>query len=110
VTPPGAVVVLSAVVADFPTAGMAAYSASKAGLSAYLAALRRERRRDGLVVLDVRPQHLDTPFAERALAGSPPPLKAGSDPDEVAAAILQALRDDKRELAYDLKARALVAS
>jgi NADP-dependent 3-hydroxy acid dehydrogenase YdfG len=42
---PGAVVALSAVVADHPTAGMAAYSASKAGLSAYLGALRREGRR-----------------------------------------------------------------
>jgi short-subunit dehydrogenase len=107
---PGAVVALSAVVADFPTAGMAAYSASKAALSGYLAALRRERRRDGLLVLDVRPPHLDTPFAERALAGSPPPLPAGADPDEVVAAILAALRDGRKELAYDLKARALVAS
>jgi short-subunit dehydrogenase len=107
---PGAVVALSAVVADFPTAGMAAYSASKAGLSGYLAALRRERRRDGLTVLDVRPQHLDTPFADRALAGTPPPLPAGADPDEVVAAILAALRDGKRELAYDLKVKALVAS
>ena len=107
---PAAVVALSAVVAEFPTAGMAAYSASKAALSAYLAALRRERRRHGLTVLDVRPGHLETPFAQRALAGEPPRLPAGADPDEVVAAIVGALRADRRELAYDLKARALVAS
>jgi short-subunit dehydrogenase len=107
-TRPGAIVGLSAVVADHPTAGMAAYSASKAAFSAYLAALRREVRRDGLVVLDVRPQHIATAFAERALAGSPPPLDAGADPDDIVAAILGALRDDRRELAYDLRERSLV--
>lgn len=107
---PGAIVALSAIVADHPTAGMAAYSASKAALSAYLAALRRERRRHGLVVLDVRPQHLETAFAQRSLAGSPPPLPGGADPDAVVAQILDALREDKRELAYDLRARALIAS
>lgn len=105
---PGAVVALSAVVADHPTAGMAAYSASKAALSAYLTALRREERRDGLLVLDVKPQHVATAFAERALAGSPPPLAPGADPDEVVAVILEALGDDRRELAYDLKRRTLV--
>jgi short-subunit dehydrogenase len=105
---PGAVVALSAVVADHPTAGMAAYSASKAALSAYLAAVRREERRDGLLVLDVKPQHIETGFAERALAGSPPPLDAGADPDDIVTAILSALRDDRRELAYDLRQRTLL--
>ena len=105
---PGAIVALSAVVADHPTAGMAAYSASKAALSAYLTALRREERRDGLLVLDVKPQHIETGFAKRALAGSPPPLKPGADPDDIVAAILRALRDDRRELAYDLRQRTLV--
>ena len=109
-TRPAAIVALSAVVADHPTAGMAAYSASKAALSAYLTALRREQRRDGLLVLDVRPQHVETGFAERALAGSPPSLGAGADPDDIVAAILGALREDRRELAYDLRQRALVPS
>jgi len=108
--PDGAVVALSAVVADFPTAGMAAYSASKAVLTAYLAALRRERRRAGLTVLDVRPPHLATDFAAGALAGAPPRLGAGADPDEVVAAIVAALREDRRELAYDMAAKALVAT
>lgn len=108
-TRPGAIVALSAVVADHPTAGMAAYTASKAALSGYLTAMRREERRDGLVVLDVKPQHIETGFATRALAGSPPPLGTGADPDEIVAAILDAVREDRRELAYDLRERRLVA-
>jgi short-subunit dehydrogenase len=106
----GAIAALSAVVADHPTAGMAAYSASKAALSSYLTALRRERRRQGLVVLDVRPQHLDTGFADRALAGAPPALPEPARAEDVAAAIVDALREDRRELSYDLRARALVAA
>ncbi len=105
-----AIVALSAVVADHPTAGMAAYSASKAALSSYLTALRRERRRDGLNVLDVRPQHLDTGFESRPLAGSAPNLPAPADARGVSTAIVLALREDRRELAYDLGARALVAA
>lgn len=106
---PAAVVALSAVVAEFPTAGMAAYSSSKAALSAYLTALRRERRRDGLTVLDVRPPHLDTDFSARALHGEPPELPAPASPDDLVAAILDALRTDKRELRYDPKQRELIA-
>ncbi len=107
---PGSITCLSAIVADFPTAGMAVYSASKAALSAYLAAVRREVRRDGIAVLDVRPPHLDTPFSEGALAGEPPKLPAPGDPGELVAAVLSALREDKRELAYDLRAKQLVAT
>jgi len=104
----GAIVALSAVVADFPTAEMAAYSASKAALSAYLSALRREVRRAGVHVLDVRPGHLDTGFEGRALAGHPPRLPPAAGHREVARAVLTALRGDVRELRWDPKARALV--
>ena len=107
---PAAVVVLSAVVAEFPTAGMAAYSASKAALSAYLAALRRERRRLGLTVLDVRPPHMDTDFSSRALHGEPPELAEPADPDTLVTAIAEALRSDRRELRYDPMKRELVAN
>jgi len=106
----GSVACISAIVADFPTAGMAAYSASKAALSAYLAAGRREVRRDAITVLDVRPPHLDTPFSDRALAGEPPKLPEPGDPGEIVEAIVSALRDDKRELSYDLKAKELLAT
>lgn len=106
--PGGTIVAVTAVVAEYPTAGMAAYSASKAALSAYLTALRRERRREGTTVLDVRPSHLDTGFETRALAGEPPALSAGSDHHDVVVAIADAMRDGRRELAYDLRERALV--
>jgi len=105
----GAVVALSAIVADYPTAGVAAYSASKAALSAYVTALRRERRKQGLTVLDVRPPHMDTDFADRALTGSPPPLPAPLDHHDVVAAVIDALRDGRREVAWDLQSKALVA-
>ena len=104
----GAITAFSAIVADFPTAGMAAYSASKAALSAYLAALRRERRRQGLTVLDLRPQHMETGFSDRAIAGEHPDLPDPVDAREVVRMAVAALRDGKRELAYDLKGRELV--
>ncbi len=103
-----AVVALSATVADHPMAGLAAYSASKAALSAYLAALRRERRRDGLTVLDVRPPHMDTGFSGRALAGEPPDLPEPFEHERVVEAIVTALREGRRELSWDLRARELV--
>jgi len=45
---------VSAIVAEYPAAGIGHYSAAKAAVSAYHTALRRERRRDGLAVIDVR--------------------------------------------------------
>ena len=105
----GAVVALSAIVAEHPTAGLAAYSASKAALSAYVTALRRERRKQGLTVLDVRPPHMDTAFTERALTGSPPPLPDPLDHRDVVAAVIEALQEGRRELAWDLQGKALVA-
>lgn len=105
----GAVVGVTAIVADHPTAGLAAYSASKAAFSAYLAVVRRERRRAGGTVLDVRPPHMDTAFTERALTGEPPPLPEAVDHLEVVAQTVEALREGRRELAWDLESRALVA-
>lgn len=105
--PGGGVVALSAVVAEFPTAGMAAYSASKAALSAYLEAIRRERRRDLDLVLDVRPGHLETGFAERALAGEPPKLPAPGDTEDLVERILDAIEAGARTLSYDPRTREL---
>ena len=106
----GAVVALSAVVAEYPTAGMAAYSASKAALSAYLNALRRERRRDLEVVLDVRPGHMETGFAGRALAGEPPALPEPGDVDAFVNSVIDAIVAGRRELRYDLRERKLIAA
>ena len=106
----GRLAVVSAMVADYPTAGMAAYSASKAALSAYLTALRRELRRARVTVLDARLPHLDTGFETRALAGTPPKLPDGRSVVEVAELLVDAFAAGRTDVAWDLKARELVVS
>lgn len=99
----GTVAVLSAILADHPTAGMAAYTASKAGLSTWLTALRQEQRRaGGVTVFDIRPPHIDTGLAGRPIAGEAPALQAAAEADEVVALIVDGIRDGRRELRYDL--------
>lgn len=92
------VVTLSAVVAEQPTAGMAAYSASKAALTAFDAAAGRELRRAGIRVIDARPPHTETGLAGRPAAGEAPRLPVGLDPDAVAARVVAAVIDDERDL------------
>lgn len=80
----GVIAQVSAVVADQPMAGLAAYSAAKAGLTAFDVAFRREMRRAGVRVIDARPPHMETGLATRPLAGTAPGLSEGRDPREVA--------------------------
>lgn len=80
----GVIVNISAVVADQPMAGLAAYSAAKAGLTAFDVAFRREMRRAKVRVIDARPPHMETELAQRPLAGQAPGLARGRDPREVA--------------------------
>lgn len=101
----GAIAVLTAILADLPTAGMAAYSASKAGLSAYLTALRRELRRERISVLDARPPHMDTGLSDRALAGEPPRMPPGHDIDEIVGLVIRGLAEGKSELVSNPKER-----
>jgi NAD(P)-dependent dehydrogenase (short-subunit alcohol dehydrogenase family) len=103
----GSLVVLSAILADVPMAGMAAYSASKAGLSAYLSAVRKEVRRQGIGVLDVRPPHLETGLADRALHGTSPRLPAGHPVDDLVALVVEGIRSGAQELVWDPSTRAL---
>ena len=104
----GAVAVLTAILADYPTAGMAAYSASKAGISAWLTALRPEQRRRGVTVFDIRPPHIETGLADRAISGSAPAMKAGTTVDELVGLVVGGIRDGRRELRYDLQKGELV--
>ena len=97
----GVIVNISAVVAERPMPGMAAYSASKAALTAFDQALAREVRRDGIRVLDVRPPHTETDLADHAIAGTPPGPPGGLDPDDVAARIVQAIAEDEADLPSD---------
>lgn len=89
---------ISAVVAESPTAGMAAYSATKAGLSAYGKALTLEPRRQGVRVLDARPPHTETGLATRPIAGEAPKLPQGKDPRSVAGRIITAIVEGERDL------------
>jgi cyclic-di-GMP-binding biofilm dispersal mediator protein len=90
----GVIVQVSAVVADQPMAGLAAYSAAKAGLTAFDAAFRREMRRVKVRVLDARPPHMETGLATRPIAGTAPGLAAGADPREYADALVAAIAED----------------
>ena len=103
----GAVVVLSAILADSPMAGMASYSASKSALSGYLSALRREVRRQGVNVIDVRPPHMDTGLVDRAISGTPPPLPPGHEVDELVSLLVTGVREDKKELVWDPGGKAM---
>jgi short-subunit dehydrogenase len=92
------VVTISGVVSETPTVGMAAYSASKAALAAFVSAAGREYRRDGIRVIDARPGHTDTGLATRAVAGQAPAFGAALDPDAVAERIVRAIVDGEKDL------------
>ncbi|MFD3441127.1 SDR family NAD(P)-dependent oxidoreductase [Streptomyces sp. NPDC058685] len=92
--PGSALVAFTGVVAERPQAGMADYSASKAALSAWLTAVRREARTTGIRVLDVRPGHLDTGFADRPIAGVAPPMPAAHDATQTVGIVIDAIAED----------------
>lgn len=92
----GFIAQISGLVAERPTAGMAAYSASKAALAAADAALAVELRRSGVDVVDLRPPHTETGLATRPLSGSAPRLPEGLDPDVVARRLVEAVRERER--------------
>ncbi len=94
----GFYVAVTGVVAEQPVAGMVAYGASKAALSSALAGLRREVRRLGVHVIDVRPPHTETGLAGRPLAGVAPRLATGLDPAAVARRVVQAIVDDEQDV------------
>ncbi|WP_435613069.1 SDR family NAD(P)-dependent oxidoreductase [Streptomyces sp. bgisy159] len=91
VPPGGALAAVTGAVVDAAPVGMADYAAAKAALAAWLASLRRERRRAGVAVLDVRLPHVASGFAERAVGGAPPALPPGRTVDEAVDVILDAL-------------------
>jgi short-subunit dehydrogenase len=89
---------ISAVVAEQPLPGMAAYAASKAALTAADRALTRELRAAGITVTDARPPHTETGLADRPIAGTAPKLREGLQPEAVAARIVAAIRAGEREI------------
>ena len=89
---------ISAVVAEQPLPGMAAYAASKAALTAADRALARELRAAGISVTDARPPHTETGLADRPISGTAPRLKEGLQPDVVARRIVAAIIAGEREI------------
>ena len=90
--------VISAVVAEQPMPGMAAYSASKAALMAYDAAAARELRRSKIRLIDARPPHTETGLATRPRFGTAPGLPQGLAPLEVAERIVTGLESGERDM------------
>ncbi|ALS57861.1 SDR family NAD(P)-dependent oxidoreductase [Rathayibacter toxicus] len=91
-------VTISGVVAEAPTAGLAAYSASKAALHAFVSASSREYKRAGILLLDARPGHTETELSQHPLAGAAPRLAAGRAPESVAARIVRAIEAGETDL------------
>ncbi len=94
----GFVLNVSGVVAEFPTAGIVAYSAAKAGVSAGFRALAREARSRGVSVIDARPPHTETGLADRPLYGEAPRMRPGLDPAAVAERLVQAIEQGERDV------------
>lgn len=95
------ILTISGVIADMPTAGMAAYGASKAGLKAFVLATQRELRREGIRVVDTRPPHTETGLSTRAIAGVAPAFPQGLEPDSVAVRIVAAITTDEKDVPAD---------
>ncbi len=92
------IVTLSGVVAELPVAGLAAYSASKSALAAFVVAAGREYRRAGIRLLDARPGHTATALSAHPIAGTAPQFGAALDPSAVAARIVRAIVDGEKDL------------
>lgn len=92
------VLTLSGVVAETPTAGLAAYSAVKAALSAFSVATQRELRRGGIRVVDARPGHTETELSKHPLSGTPPVFPAGLSPQAVTTRLVEAIENEEKDL------------
>jgi short-subunit dehydrogenase len=73
-----------------------AYSASKAGMLAYLQSLRMDLRRHGVRVVTVTPGFVESPLTDKN--EFPMPFKLSAD--QAAASIIEGLRDDKVEIHF----------
>lgn len=97
-TPGGAVVNISGVIAEQNLPGMAVYGASKAAVRSFGEALAREARRAKIRVIDARPPHTETGLAQRPIAGEAPRMPTGLAPGHVAVVICDALEQGVTDL------------
>ncbi len=94
----GYLAVITGVVAEQSLPGLVPYCASKAALSHALPGLRREARRAGVQVIDLRPPHTETGLASHAIAGIAPTFPRGLAPAAVATRIVDAIEADEPEV------------
>jgi len=104
------VVSLSGVVSETPTAGIGAYSAVKAAVAAAHQVAARELRRSGIRVIDARPGHTETELSRHPIAGERPTFPVGYAPAAVVTRILDAVRDDEKDLPSSAFAQVPLAS
>jgi NAD(P)-dependent dehydrogenase (short-subunit alcohol dehydrogenase family) len=92
------ILTLSGVVSENPTVGIGAYSAVKAAVAAAHQVAARELRRSGIRVIDARPGHTETDLSRHPIAGESPKFPAGYEPSSVVRRIVDALRNDEKDL------------
>ncbi|MEP1441945.1 MAG: SDR family NAD(P)-dependent oxidoreductase [Hyphomicrobiales bacterium] len=92
----GHIVFISSLAATFPLADAAAYSASKAGLSAYAESLRQKLGRDGIKITDVQPGHISTDMA----SGHDGPLPMIVSADKAAKLIVAKVEAGKSQVSF----------
>ena len=95
----GTIAVITGAVADTTMLGTGVYTAAKAGLSAAVAVMARDWRRQGVRCIDIRPPHTETGLSDRPEFGTAPRLGAGLTPDAVAERIWVAIEGDESVLA-----------
>lgn len=92
------VLTMSGVVSEAPTAGLAAYSAAKSALAAFMQASAREVRRSSIRMIDARQGHTETELSQHPIAGIAPKFPPGHTADAVAARIVRAILDGEQDL------------
>lgn len=97
-SPGGAIVNISGVIAEQNLPGMAAYGATKAASRSFAEGLRREARRHKVRVVDARPPHTETGLADRAIEGQAPNMPTGLEAATVARIIVDAIEDGPDDL------------
>jgi short-subunit dehydrogenase len=94
----GFLAMITGAVAEQSLPGLVPYSASKAALSHAVPGLRREARRMGVSVIDLRPPHTETGLATRRIAGIAPTFPRGLAPAAVARRVVDAIEADEVEV------------
>ena len=100
----GHIVLISSLAARFPSPDAPAYSASKAGLTAFGEALREDMAGHGVTVTIVHPGHVRTAQTDQQLG----PLDFVIDVEDAAARIVRGIDAKRSEISFPLIAAALV--